>query len=122
MTFRLNLASALAVALATAVSPVSAMANDEIGLRQNNHQKRIAEGFRAGLLTRHEYVILQAEQARIGELYRVALTDGVVDTTERTQIMRAQQEAGRHIYIRKHDAETRWGYYRPVYRAWWQGL
>lgn len=111
----------LAVSLSvSAGGPASA--SDDIEWRQSNQQKRISEGFKTGQLTRAEYIRLQAEQARIAEMKSNALADGVIDSGERDRIVRAQQEAGRHIYIEKHDSETRWGFWRPFARHWWQGL
>ena len=100
----------------TAMLTVTPALADEIDRRQQTQQRRLEAGFRSGQLTRGEYLRLQAEQARIAQVERRAERDGRIDPYERAWISRAQNEASRHIYVERHDGESRWNRW---YRRWW---
>ena len=105
-------ATMLAATATLAVTPASA---DVIDRRQHNQQHRIEQGVRSGQITRHEYHRLQSQQAHIAALERRAERDGHVDRRERAQIRHAQNHASRHIYVEKHDGQSRWN----RWRRWW---
>ena len=111
---KIILASALSLIAMTTV----AGAHDsqrEIDARQVRQEQRIQQGVRSGEITRREYRVLEAEQARVRDLERHALRDGRIDPREAAEIRRAQNEAGRHISQESHDGDRRgsWG------RRWW---
>ncbi len=89
----------------------------EIDERQVRQEQRIQQGLRQGDLTRREYNALEAEQARIRELERRARADDRIDHYEAAQIRRAENEAGRHIYQERRDADRRDDGWRN--RRWW---
>ena len=68
-----------------------------INERQRAQQKRIAQGARAGELTRAEVERLEREQRNIRQLERRARSDGTVTTAERARVQRQLQQSGRHI-------------------------
>lgn len=114
MLVRSALAIAAVAASLAAAGPASA---DALDAAQDNQQHRIREGLRSGQLTRQEAARLEGEQDRIDHMIRRARMDGRVDGFERSEIVRAQEVASRHIFAEKHDAEA-----RPQerhHRRWW---
>lgn len=113
MTVRsLILAASSAAIIGFAGAPAFASDIDDTRIHQ---QERIRQGIRSGQLTRHEAEALEREQARIDGMIRRARLDGHMSLAERREIEHAQDEASRHIFREKHDAEV-----RPTRRwSWW---
>lgn len=88
---------------------------NRIDRREYTQEQRIQQGVRSGEITRREYRQLEVEQARIREMERQAQRDGHIDRREAAAIDRAQDNARRHIWQEKHDADRRanWN------RRWW---
>lgn len=116
MTFRTAILAAAAVA---SLGAVPAFADDIEGTA-HRQQERIQQGRRDGSLTRHEVFELEREQAQIRGLIQRARADGRIDPYERREIERAQDAANRHIFVERHDAQSRpYAEYRPWYRRWY---
>lgn len=115
MIIRSTLLAATA-ALTTFAAAAPAFA-DDIDATRGRQQERIQQGRTSGQLSRHEYIELEREQARIGAMIHRARLDGRIDPYERRQIVAAQDEASRHIWREKHDGEARG--YRSWYRRWY---
>ena len=75
--------------------------------RQENQQKRIAEGVKDGELTANETKHLEGREVKIQHDKKEAKADGVVTTKERVKLHREQNRASRAIYRQKHDAQAR---------------
>jgi hypothetical protein len=78
-----------------------------VNTRQHNQQGRIVQGARSGELTRHETGRLVNEQRDIRQLERQYKSDGALTRDERRDLHQEQNEASRHIYNQKHDAQDR---------------
>ena len=75
--------------------------------RQENQQKRIAEGVKSGELTAKETKHLETREVKIQNDKKEAKADGVVTHQERAKLHREQNRASRAIYRQKHDAQVR---------------
>jgi len=75
--------------------------------RQENQQKRIAEGVKDGELTAKETRNLEGREVKIQHDKREAKADGVVTNRERAKLHREQNRSSRAIYRQKHDAQVR---------------
>ena len=75
--------------------------------RQENQQKRIAEGVKDGELTAKETKNLESREVKIQHDKKEAKADGVVTAKERAHLQREQNHASRAIYRQKHDAQVR---------------
>ncbi len=75
--------------------------------RQENQQKRIAEGVKDGELTPKETEHLEAREVKIQNDKKEAKADGTVTPKERAKLHREQNRASRAIYRQKHDAQVR---------------
>lgn len=75
--------------------------------RQQNQHQRIKQGVRSGELTRRETGVLAREQRDIRQLERAYKSDGELTRAERVDLHREQNQASRHIYNQKHDAQDR---------------
>lgn len=78
-----------------------------VNARQHNQQGRIVQGARSGELTRRETGRLASEQRDIRQLEREYKSDGTLTRDERRDLHQEQNEASRHIYNQKHDAQDR---------------
>ena len=79
-----------------------------INARQSRQTTRIRQGVRSGELTRRETQRLAAEQASIRTqeaFYR--RSGGEFTARERARVQRELQQASRHIFRQKHDAQDR---------------
>lgn len=79
-----------------------------VNARQGRQSARIRQGVRSGELTRRETQRLAAEQAVIRTqeaFYR--RSGGGFTARERARVQRELQQASRHIYRQKHDAQDR---------------
>ncbi len=100
--------AALVLAFVTIASAASAQtATPVVKERQENQQKRIAEGVKSGELTAKETEHLEAREVKIQEDKKEAKADGVVTNKERAKLHREQDRASRAIYRQKHDAQVR---------------
>ncbi|MBL8271153.1 hypothetical protein [Steroidobacter sp.] len=78
-----------------------------VNARQHNQQQRVRQGVRSGELTRRETGALAREQKNIRQLERTYKSDGELTRAERVDLQKEQNQASRHIYNQKHDAQTR---------------
>ena len=97
----------IALTILTAVSlPVYAQGGG-VNQRQHNQRERIDQGAKSGELNGREAHRLNQEQRQIREEERAYRADGKLDPAERKDLRQDQNEASRHIYKEKHDAQTR---------------
>ena len=75
--------------------------------RQENQQKRIAEGVKSGELTAKETKHLEGREVKIQKDKKEAKADGVVTKQERAKLRREENRTSRSIYRQKHDAQVR---------------
>lgn len=75
--------------------------------RQQNQHQRIKQGVRSGELTRRETGALAREQRDVRQLERAYKSDGELTRAERVDLHQEQNQASRHIYNQKHDAQDR---------------
>lgn len=78
-----------------------------VNQRQQNQHQRIKQGVRSGELNRRETGRLAKEQRDVRQLERAYKSDGELTRAERVDLHREQNEASRHIYNQKHDAQDR---------------
>jgi Skp family chaperone for outer membrane proteins len=102
----------LAVSLlaATSVSLADAQRGPRdpgVNVRQEHQRDRIQQGVRSGELTRRESIRLREEQRDIRQLERAYKSDGVLTGAERRDLHQEQNQASRHVYNQKHDAQER---------------
>lgn len=79
---------------------------------QAEQRERIHQGIRSGELTPREAARLQAEQREIEHLQRMYMADGRLGPHERRHLVAELDDASRHIWRQKHDAQDRYDY-RP---------
>lgn len=106
---RVSLALMVAGVLAVAgMSQAEAGTRDPgVNRRQQNQHQRIKQGVRSGELTRRETGALAREQRDVRQLEREYKSDGELTRTERVDLHQEQNQASRHIYNQKHDAQDR---------------
>lgn len=78
-----------------------------VNARQQNQHQRVKQGVRSGELTRRETGALAREQRDIRQLEREYKSDGTLTRDERVDLHQEQNQASRHIYNQKHDAQDR---------------
>lgn len=78
-----------------------------VNARQQNQHQRVKQGVRSGELTRRETGALAREQRDIRQLERAYKSDGTLTRSERVDLRQEQNQASRHIYNQKHDAQDR---------------
>jgi hypothetical protein len=78
-----------------------------INHRQENQQRRIANGVKDGELTARETARLETREAKVQHDKRLAKSDGVVTGRERRNLRREEDRTSRTIYHQKHDLQTR---------------
>ena len=78
-----------------------------VNQRQHNQHERIEQGVRSGELNARETHRLNQEQRQIREEERAYRADGQLDAAERKDLRQDQNQANRHIYKEKHDAQHR---------------
>jgi hypothetical protein len=77
-----------------------------IHAREVGHQKRIAQGVRAGSLTPHETARLEHREAKLHrEIRRDRLDGRGLTLAERRKIDHKQDQLSRQIYRQKHDGQ-----------------
>jgi hypothetical protein len=87
--------------------PPAAVRDPGLNARQRDQHDRVAQGVRAGSLTKDEAKGLRAEQRTIRQEERQYKSDGVLTRAERRDLHQDLNTASRDIYSEKHDAETR---------------
>jgi hypothetical protein len=101
--------AALALGSALAVNaPAHAFGQQTIDANQAVQAQRIENARLRGDLTRSEYRVLIAEQARIATLEAKAKADGHVSVKEFNKIHDAQIGAYRHVKQESTDGEVSW--------------
>ena len=78
-----------------------------VNARQQNQHQRVKQGVQSGELTRRETGALAHEQRDIRQLERAYKSDGTLTRSERVDLHQEQNQASRHIYNQKHDAQDR---------------
>lgn len=78
-----------------------------INNRQHNQANRIHQGVQSGELNRREAHRLGQEQRQIRQEERAYRSDGKLTAAERRDLHQDQNQASRHIYKEKHDAQDR---------------
>lgn len=78
-----------------------------VNARQQHQRQRVQQGVRSGELTRRETRGLVHEQRDIRQLEREYKSDGTLTAAERRDLHHEQNQASRHIYRQKHDAQDR---------------
>jgi hypothetical protein len=78
-----------------------------VNARQQNQHQRVKQGVRSGELTRRETGVLAREQRDVRQLEREYKSDGTLTRDERIDLHQEQNQASRHIYEQKHDAQDR---------------
>ena len=72
--------------------------------REENQQKRIAEGIKTGQLNPREAARIEGQEARLnGEVRHDRKTGGGLSPRERAKIERQQDRLSKEIYREKHD-------------------
>ena len=100
---QLLMVSALVVTLAA-----PAMAQSEVGQRQENQQDRIGQGVESGQLTAGETAKLETHEAGIHQEVKTdrAANGGKLTGAEKAKVNRQQNRVSKHIYRKKHNART----------------
>ncbi|WP_295765821.1 hypothetical protein [Undibacterium sp.] len=99
----------VSVLLATLLAiPVFAQttATPKVDQRQENQQKRIAEGVNSGALTAKETSNLEKREAKIEADKQAAKADGKVTKHERQHLQHEENNASKKIHDKKHNAKT----------------
>lgn len=78
-----------------------------VNARQHHQRERIQQGVHSGELTRRETARLREEQRDVRQLERAYKSDGTLTGAERRDLHHEQNQASRHIYNQKHDAQHR---------------
>jgi len=95
------------VILAATSLPIYAQGGAGVNQRQHNQRDRIQQGVQSGELNAREAHRLNQEQRQIREEERAYRADGKLDAAERKDLRQDQNQASRHIYNEKHDAQQR---------------
>lgn len=106
---RLNGMMKLVGAAALVVATAFAQPRTEVGARQVNQQRRIAQGVRSGSLTAGETARLETREARLNRHIRRARAQngGTLTAQQRRQVNHQQNRLSRQIYRAKHNAARR---------------
>jgi hypothetical protein len=97
-----------AVTMFSAGSAVHAGVRDPgVNKRQHHEHQKIKQGIRSGELTRAEAKDLAQEQKGIREKERAYKADGELTPVERRDLHQDMNQASKHIYQEKHDAQQR---------------
>jgi F0F1-type ATP synthase membrane subunit b/b' len=81
-------------------------ATPNIDHRQENQQKRIAQGINSGSLTAQEASHLEKREAKIEADKQAAKADGKVTKHERQKLQHEEDNASKKIHAKKHNAKT----------------
>lgn len=94
------------ILIATIVSTIAGSAfAGRIGVREQNQQKRIAQGVASGQLTPRETVKLESREVKVNSEVRDFREDngGTLTTRERAEVNRQQNRLSGEIYRAKHN-------------------
>lgn len=82
--------------------------NNAVGQRRENQQDRIAQGVKSGQLTAGETAKLEKQQQGINKQVAAdrKANGGKLNSSEKKQINKEQNQASRNIYRKKHNAAT----------------
>jgi hypothetical protein len=97
----------LAGVLASLLASAAFAGTNRIDRREARQATRIAEGRRAGELTRGEMIRLRAGQRHVRRMERRSRADGVVTRGEHRRVERAQDRESRAIRRLKHNRRHR---------------
>ena len=103
----------LGIAVMAVVSPFlfgsAASSESRIRERQENQQRRIAQGVASGELTPRETARLERQEGRLnGEIRDLREDDGgTLTPKDRRTVNRQQNRISRRIYTQKHDGQHR---------------
>ncbi|MBL8169306.1 MAG: hypothetical protein JNJ50_14205 [Acidobacteria bacterium] len=95
------------MAVAQTPAPTPGKRTPRATQRQENQQRRIAEGVASGELKKGEVRKLEKEQKEIQQMKRDARADGTVTGAERKEIQKEQNQSSRKIYKAKHNNKNR---------------
>jgi hypothetical protein len=98
-----NIIAALVLTFGLTTATFADTKTPVINARQQNQQKRIAQGIRSGELTAKETVKLELNQKKIQHDKKEAKEDGVVTTRERIKLQKEENRASKRIFKAKHD-------------------
>ena len=106
MKFRKSVEIAAVAALSPLFFGAVAAAEGRIGAREQNQQRRIAQGIRSGELTPRETARLENQESRLNGEIRDLRQDngGRLTPKDRRIVNRQQDRLSRHIYRQKHDS------------------
>ena len=82
-------------------------ATPKVTKKQDNQQKRIANGVKTGELTPKETARLENQEAKVQHDKKAAKADGVVTPKEKAKLNHEENKTSKHIHNQKHDANTR---------------
>lgn len=100
--------SRIAVTLVLSAAALPALTGTPgLDAREQNQRERIAEGVRAGELTRPEARRLVHGERRLHRHERLARVDGEVTRAERYRLHRHADRMSGRIYRQKHDPQSR---------------
>lgn len=95
-------------AAAALLLSVPAFANPPVGARANNLQGRINQGVATGELTGREAARLQRQENHLRrEITRDRIDGGGLSAAERAKIQRQENRLSHHVYVQKHDGQSR---------------
>ncbi len=109
----MRLRKSVKVAAVAALGPLFlgavAAAEGRIGAREENQQRRIAQGIRSGELTPRETARLENQESRVNGEIRDMREDngGKLTPKDRRIVNRQQNRLSNRIYRQKHDAQHR---------------
>jgi hypothetical protein len=104
---RVSLALIVAGVLGVAGLSQAGTRDPSVNARQQNQHQRVKQGVRSGELTARETGKLAREQRNVRQLEREYKSDGTLTRDERVDLHQEQNQASRHIYNQKHDAQDR---------------
>jgi hypothetical protein len=108
-TMKLDRMMKLIGAAALVAATAFGQPRSEVGARQANQQRRIAQGVKSGSLTAGETARLEGKEARLNREIRRdrAQNGGALTPRQRRQVNRQQNRLSRQIYRAKHNAVRR---------------
>jgi hypothetical protein len=76
--------------------------------REENQQKRIAQGVKSGKLTPHETARIEHNESKINKEVRRdrRANGGTLTSQEKARVSRQQNRVSKEIYNQKHDGQT----------------
>jgi len=98
------------VAAATMMVPMFGQ-QSEVGAREKNQQKRIAQGVKSGQITAKGAAKAEAHQAAVRNEIKTdrAANGGKMTAAERAKVNKQENKMSKGVYDRKHNAATQPG-------------